>query len=427
MVIITSPEAAQEVLIRKNPMKSNQGYKDVRSILGRGLVTALPEPHKPRRRLLETAFGAKYLKQTIFGAIIKLTDEFLGAMESRIVESKQPELVVNVGAEMTKLTMDVICVSGFDVDPKLRLGSKTEYTDLVAAWVRVLRELTQRMRNPMRSIMAPLTTLQHFRDIKYIRNLMGEIIHKRVEGLKGGEECRTDLLGVMLQSDPPLSVDQITDEVTTFNLAGQDTTALLLSWAIYRLALDKTLQQKCRREAKRALQGERVLTHDPNPSDVPTIEAVLRECLRLYPPAPGTNRQFETDVEITGIRIPAGTEILVSTAVLGVRSDWGSDALEWNPNRFLGAEGQLLSIEESAPHPMSYAPFSIGARSCIGRYFATMEARAVVMMLLDRFDLLGRSAEMKCHPGMVQETTLKPARPILVRLRPHDPTDKEFA
>eukprot|EP00300_Choanocystis_sp_HF-7_P036643 c52509_g1_i1.p1 GENE.c52509_g1_i1~~c52509_g1_i1.p1 ORF type:complete len:512 (+),score=109.74 c52509_g1_i1:46-1581(+) len=424
-IVVVTPEAAQEIIIRKNPMKSNGGYQNLRRVLGFGLVTALPEAHKPRRRMLEPAFGAKYLKITIFGSMVRLIDDILGVFQSKLKDSD--EWVMNVGSEMQKLTMDVICVSGFDVDPLMRLGKENEYSKLVTSWSRVLRELSEDLTNPFRRITAPLATLQFYRDVKIIRSMMGEIIQHRIDRLKKGDPPGTDLLSVMLQADPPMSIQDITDEVTTFNLAGQDTTAHWLTWTLYHLALDRDLQQKCRREAKKILQGQSVLSTDPSPTDVPYIEALLRECLRVYPPAGATVREFEEDVTLNGMVIPARTEILVATAVFQItKAYWGEDVDKFRPDRFIGKDGQLLSLEESTTNPLAFAPFSLGARSCIGRYFANMEARAFVIMFLNQFDVLGLSPEMKEHPGVFQAITLKPARPVLVRVRRHDPTDPTF-
>lgn len=415
IVMVSSPAAVQEVLIRNS--KKSAGYNIFRAILGDGLITASPQIHKPRRRLLDGAFHARYLKQSIFGAMVSLTDEFLTTIQGRMTAQSQ-ECTIDVGKELNKFTMDVICVCGFDIDPKLRIDSDqpNEYANLVVAWNRVLKELTQRLRNPLRDLFAPRIGLQYRRDIRYIRKQMGVIIQSRLDRLKQGEAPGTDLLSVLLQADPPLSIKDITDEVTTFNLAGQDTTGLLISWSLYHLALDQEMQNHCHREAVAVLAGQSTLAQDPAPADVPHIEAVLRECLRFYPPASGISREFDHDVELDGFKVPANTEIAVSIATLGrIKSLWGEDANVWRPTRFL-EEGRLKPVEECAPSQMAYIPFSVGARSCIGRHFAAMEARIVLVMLLNRLEL-GPAPEMTQHPGLVQETTLKPARPILVRVR----------
>nr|KAF6386446.1 cytochrome P450 family 46 subfamily A member 1 [Myotis myotis] len=140
------------------------------------------------------------------------------------------------------------------------------------------------------------------------------------------------------------------------------------------------------------------------PADI--LTQILKESLRLYPPAWGTFRLLEEDTLIDGVRVPGNTPLLFSTYVMGRMDTYFEDPLTFNPDRF----------GPKAPKPrFTYFPFSLGPRSCIGQQFAQMEVKVVMAKLLQRL-------EFRLVPGQrfgVQEqATLKPLDPVLCTLQP---------
>lgn len=107
---------------------------------------------------------------------------------------------------------------------------------------------------------------------------------------------------------------------------------------------------------------------------------ILNESLRLYPPAVATIRRATEDVELGGVMIPKGTEILIPIVAVHHDSElWGRDVNEFNPIRFARGVGN------AAKHPMAYMPFGLGSRRCIGQNLAILEAKMAIAMILQRF------------------------------------------
>lgn len=110
------------------------------------------------------------------------------------------------------------------------------------------------------------------------------------------------------------------------------------------------------------------------------LTMIINESLRLYPPTVATIRRAKVDVELGGYRVPRGTELLIP--ILAIHHDktlWGNDANDFNPARF--ADG----VARAAKHPMSFVPFGLGVRTCIGQNLAVLQAKLTVAMMLQRF------------------------------------------
>ncbi|KAH7512492.1 hypothetical protein FEM48_Zijuj12G0096400 [Ziziphus jujuba var. spinosa] len=110
------------------------------------------------------------------------------------------------------------------------------------------------------------------------------------------------------------------------------------------------------------------------------LSMILNESLRLYPPTIATIRRAKTDVELGIYKIPRGTELLIP--ILAVHHDqatWGNDANEFNPARF--SEG----VARAAKHPVSFIPFGLGVRTCIGQNLAVLQAKLALAIILQRF------------------------------------------
>lgn len=106
---------------------------------------------------------------------------------------------------------------------------------------------------------------------------------------------------------------------------------------------------------------------------------ILNECLRLYPPIVATIRRAKADVELGGCKILNGTELLIP--IIAVHHDqtlWGNDANEFNPTRF--SDG----VARASKHPVSFIPFGLGVRQCVGQNLAILQAKLTLAIMLQR-------------------------------------------
>jgi cytochrome P450 len=234
-----------------------------------------------------------------------------------------------------------------------------------------------------------LPSTRAFRDA---RTRLDRIIYRLISQRREHPGQGTDALSLLMRADDPetgyqLSDEQVRDEALTLFLAGHETTANALTWTWFLLAERPDIAQRIATE----------------PLDY--ARRVLRESMRLYPPAWIIGREAARDVELAGgYAIPKGTTLFVCPLVLHRRAEYYRDPLAFDPDRWLEAD---------VP-PFAYVPFGGGARRCIGEEFAWMEGAIVLREVAQRwrFELLSSR-----HPGLMALVTLRPKRPVMVAAR----------
>jgi cytochrome P450 len=202
------------------------------------------------------------------------------------------------------------------------------------------------------------------------------IAERRAAGLE-----RRDLLSLLLAAHDDdggrMSDKQVRDEIVTLFIAGHETTATALAWALYLLARSPEAYARARAEA-RALGGRA-----PRFEDLPALGyclKVFKEAMRLYPPIYFFGRQTVADVRFGGYDLPPNTVVLISLWAMQRRAEVWPEPERFDPDRFEPAA-------EEARHKLAWAPFSGGPRTCIGNHFALMEGPLVLATILGRVDL----------------------------------------
>jgi cytochrome P450 len=171
---------------------------------------------------------------------------------------------------------------------------------------------------------------------------------------------------------------QLRDEVLTLFLAGHETTAVTLTWTLYLLSQHREAEAKLQDELKTALGGRRPQVEDLR--RLPYTERIVKESMRLYPPAYVLGREALNDFKIGGFDIPARTQILMSPWVIHRDRRFYAEPERFNPDRWTEDFGKQLPR-------FAYFPFGGGPRQCIGNSFAMMEAELVLATLAQRFRL----------------------------------------
>jgi len=172
--------------------------------------------------------------------------------------------------------------------------------------------------------------------------------------------------------------EQLRVEVTTFLLAGQETTSLALTWTWYLLSQHPDVRRRLEDEIDALLDGRPPAYCDL--VSLPYTRMVIDEALRLYPPAWGFSRQALADDELGGFRLPRGWLAFVIPYVLHRLPAFWQDPETFDPDRF--------SAERSALRPkFVYLPFGAGPRQCIGNHFALVEAQLIVATFAQRYRL----------------------------------------
>jgi cytochrome P450 len=236
-----------------------------------------------------------------------------------------------------------------------------------------------------------------------------EILHAVIATRRASHDDPDDLLSMLLkaideESGVQMSDRQLRDEMMTLFLAGHETTATALTWTWYLLSRHPEVEERLLGELHQVLR-ERAPTAADLPN-LPYTEMVVREAIRLYPPAPGVAREPIEDVTIGGYDVPKGSLVTVNTYALQRDPRFFVAPEQFDPERFAGG------WEERIPR-YAYLPFGAGPRVCIGNGFAIMEARLVLATLAQR-------CRLSLEPGQevlpIQLVTVRPRDGIKMRL-----------
>ncbi|XP_057865275.2 11-oxo-beta-amyrin 30-oxidase-like [Cryptomeria japonica] len=210
---------------------------------------------------------------------------------------------------------------------------------------------------------------------------------KNVE-MKNHDSYGTDLLGLMMDAYKnelkdkknflSLSLQHMVDECKTFFTAGSETTATLLTWTLIILGMHTNWQDQAREEVLHIFNKE--IPKFEALSRLKLVNMIFYEVLRLYPPATFLTRKADKTMQLGNLTIPAGTELVLPTLMVQHDEElWGKYAKVFNPLRF--SEG----ISKASTHPAAFTSFGFGPRTCIGQNFALIEAKVILIMILQHF------------------------------------------
>ncbi|TMV62945.1 cytochrome P450, partial [Thioclava sp. BHET1] len=209
---------------------------------------------------------------------------------------------------------------------------------------------------------------------------MKEVADAAIEARRrDGARPLPDLLDLLLEGEDPktgrrMNTAELRDNLLTFIVAGHETTALSLSWALYLLAFDPAVQERARTEAQSILGPRAAMAEDV--ARLPYIRQIIDETLRLYPPAAFLSRTAQADDQLCGREIRAGDTVMLPIYALHRNDRLWPDPHRFDPDRFADAK----QIDRFA-----YLPFGDGPRICIGASFAIQEAVIILATLLARF------------------------------------------
>jgi cytochrome P450 len=232
------------------------------------------------------------------------------------------------------------------------------------------------------------------------------LIQKRRREGGAGDDLLGRLLAAKDDEGARMSDEQLRDEVATVFLAGHETTALALSYALWLLARHPEAQARLFAEVSGVL-GSRPATLEDLPR-LPFCDAVVKEAMRLYPPAYLIGREALEEVEIAGYRVPRGAQVLTPIWVVQRDARWFPDPLAFRPERWLdGLEKRL--------HRFAYFPFGGGARICVGNHFAMLESVLVLATLVQGIEV---TPDPTHELDLLPAVTLRPKNGVRVTITP---------
>ncbi|RRQ29809.1 cytochrome P450 [Rhodococcus sp. Eu-32] len=289
----------------------------------------------------------------------------------------RPDRFVDVTADLNKLTLENMARAGFGYSFD---SFERDDDAFVAAIVRILGQVNRTSNDlPLTRLFDKKSRLQNERDIEYVHGVVDDVIEKR---LLDNDIRHDDLLDLMLHTPDPetgelLDRVNIRHQVLTFLVAGNETTAGTLAFALYFLATHPDVAARVREEADNA--ADSVAYEDI--SKLRYIRSVVDETLRLWPSAPGYFRKARQDTSLADGKYPMKAGEWAFVLTLGLHRDpvWGPDADVFDPDRFSSARAKSRPAH-------AYKPFGTGMRGCIGRQFALHESVLTLARLAQSFD-----------------------------------------
>ena len=221
-----------------------------------------------------------------------------------------------------------------------------------------------------------------------------DVCHELIAERRAAGGDGDDLLSLLVAArdrGEQLDDAEVRDQVLIFMLAGHDTTAIALTFALHLLGRHAEAQRRVRDEVDSVL-GDRPPTADDYES-LRYTTMVLKEAMRLYPPAWGIGRRGPAADRIGGFDFPPGTEVVVVPWVTHRHPDFWEEPEHFEPERF-------TPEREAARHRHAYLPFGAGPRACIGQYFSMLEAVIALAVILQHYELEsppGRSRSTRDH------------------------------
>jgi cytochrome P450 len=358
--------------------------------LGSGFSSVHGEQHKQRRRMVMPAFHKNHI-QVYRDDIVAITQQILDSWSVG-----EPRDILH---EMQRLTLRTATKTLFGLD----ISEKADNVGrLLQNWLRMSASL------PV--IMAIDWPGLPYRRFLQLSNCLDQELRAIVEEKRAQNSDANDLLSMMIhardEDDTRLTEDELIGLVNGFFQAGQETNAAALAWTLFLLAQHPQVMADLVDELEGKLRGDAPTAEQLD--DLPLLERVVKESMRVLPPAPFNGRVAVEATELGPYHLPQWSEVMFSHYHTHHMPD-----LYPQPEKFL--PDRWLSIN---PSPYEYFPFGAGSRMCLGSGMALLEIRIVLAMILQRYRLqLVPRAKIDSQIGIA--LVPKPGMPMFIWPQDH--------
>jgi cytochrome P450 len=337
---------------------------DLIPLLGDGLLTIDGPYHHVSRRAMLPSFHRERVAQTT------------GTMVEEIAHALRtwsPGQTIDLYHWTRSLALRIAmrALLGFDADRGEDLHAADEFEEALAFWGRDY--LLQTLRGPF----SPFSHMQKH------RRRLDSLIYDEIGRRRASGERREDLMSVLLEATDdagePLSDREVRDHLITLLFAGHDTTTSTVTFLFYELLRAPEALARATEEIDSVLGG-REPTAEELVGEMPELEAVMDETLRMYPPAWVGPRRAVESFELAGVPVPAGALVNYCSWASHRLAEVFPDPHRFDPTRF--------TPERKAALPKgAYVPFGGGSRTCIGMRFGQLEIKTIAALVLQRFRL----------------------------------------
>ncbi|KAK7691948.1 hypothetical protein QCA50_005353 [Cerrena zonata] len=422
---VADPKALQHIFQTSgyNYPKQPERRALTRLVADEGLVFADGDAHKRQRRAMLPAFGQNEAK-----SLVPIFNRNAAAITQKwtdiLSETPSHAVAINVASDLSSATLDAIGEAGFDY----KFGCmENQDNELVAGYQKVMT-LGATPPSPGRILFSeishyiPMWLSNVFYDnfpsagLDYLRRnrdlshkIARDLIASQTETVASGKSTSKDVMSILIRANKSLdgknrlTDDELISQMRTILLAGHETTATTMNWALLELSNNPAVQTRLRSEVysmKTSLQARGCGEFSASDLDtMPYLSAVIKEVLRMYPVSFHNHRQSARDdilplskpmtlksgLVVHEIPVPKGTKVLLSITGYNRNKDvWGEDAHVFNPERWLTEDATKRASNVGVYSNL--LTFSGGLRGCIGWRFALYELQSFLVELITNFE-----------------------------------------
>ncbi len=392
--LISNPEDIAGVVVGEHSkfMKGALTH-ELSRVIGRGLVTSEGRFWRRQRKIAAPSFTRRHIER-FADTMVDRTHAVLADMQNG------PR---DVHADMMELTLQIVLHTVFG-------DAEVPDTKAVGQLVGTMMEAFHHVYLSWRRLIPTRLQPDGMARLNGATAALDEIFYGIIRARRASAEGDgDDLLGRLLSARDDEGTGmtdlQVRDEVATLFLAGHETTALALSFAMMLLAEHPRVQAQVQDEVERVLGSRRPTMADVE--SLPMVDAVMRESLRLYPPAYLFSREAIEQVEIGGWVVPPRAQVLVPVCAIHRDPRWYEEPDEFRPQRWLDGLADRLP-------KYTYLPFGGGVRVCVGNHFATLEGVLSLATLVQHLELYPMP---DFRLDLLPSVTLRPRGGVRLRVR----------
>ncbi|MCR9142877.1 MAG: cytochrome P450 [bacterium] len=412
LLILHDPELIGDALMSKGDAFIKDRFThDLDILLGQGLLTSEGDLWKRQRRMIAPSLSPKHIAGYA-DCMARRTADFARELPERGTS--------DVHEALMQLTLDIVVETLFGAEIDERDGQvggllehlMEDYVLLVRTWRRLLpRWFPQPVRRRIQKVSAAIDAI------------IERVVREKQAGALDGDDLLTRLLIAQKESEAAgdgadanarktADARQMRDELVTLFTAGHETTALTMAYTLHLIAGRPEVQDRLHAEIEAAAPG-RALNSSDAMGRLPFCTAVIRESMRLYPPAWIIGREAVRDCSVGPYAVKRGEQLLIAPYTTHRNPKYFPEPDRFLPERWEGSDADSAGLYESLPRYV-YLPFGGGPRICVGNHFAMMEA-VLILGTLVRSKRFARTAEdppLKFFPAV----TLRPAGEILLEV-----------
>ncbi|KAG6533784.1 cytochrome P450 93A3-like [Zingiber officinale] len=421
-VAVSSASTAREILRTQELAFSNRPMSKAVSYLTYGSSDFSFAPYGSYWKFMKKLCVSELLGGRTLDLLLPIRrEEVVAFVRTLYDKSKEGRTTVDMGGELVRLTNNVISRMTMSRRCSGSEGESEEVRKIVAE----VAELTGKFN------LADYIGILKNWDLQGLDKRM-EDVHRRFDSmmeriLKEKEASRTkrgggikDLLDILIDisEDASAEVRLSRENIKAFALdifvAGTDTSAITMEWALAELINHPNILRKARDEIEAVVSKERLVA-ESDLANLPYLQAIIKETLRLHPTGPMIARQSDRDAKIKGYDVPANTTVFVNVWAIGRDPTQWSEPLEFRPERFITEDGGH-TVDVRGQH-FELIPFGSGRRACPGMSLALQLVQSTLGAMIQCFDWEaegGGTVDMAEGLGL----TLPRAKPLVCTLVP---------